>query len=351
IGGGLGPAAPVIRGLLIAFPLLVVFAALFASADAVFAELAGDLLDRELDLGSLPGRSLMAVVAGWVAVGLLVFVVRGEESPTQARLDAAWSRRPRLGSIEAITVLVLVDLLFAGFVVLQAAYLFGGRDTLDATGLTYAEYARRGFFELLAVALAVGGLVLAVEAFVARRSRAYLLAAIGLVLMTLVVLASAFLRLRLYQDAYGWTELRFYVLAAIAWLGLGAVAAVAALVTDRSRWLLHLMLGLSVAFGLAFNVIGPVRFIAEQNLARAAEPGRVPAGGSSGLDIRYLSSLGDDALAVIAEALPSRLPAALVDEARLVLEARRMDLQHDEEGRAWQAWNLSRERARSLLSR
>ncbi|HYM53672.1 MAG TPA: DUF4173 domain-containing protein, partial [Candidatus Dormibacteraeota bacterium] len=243
---GVGRGMPVLRGLLIAIPLLILFAALFAAADAAFAEIAGDLFGWRLDLGSLPGRVVLALVAAWVAAGLLAFVVHGREPASAGQVDAAWQRRPRLGTGEALTVLVAIDLLFAGFVILQATYLFGGGDTRAATGLTYAEYARRGFFELLAVAFVVGGLVLALEGFVIRRPRPYLAATIGLVVLTLVVLASAFLRLRLYQDAYGWTELRFYVLAAIAWLAIGAVGAVVAVVTDRTRWLLHGMLALSI---------------------------------------------------------------------------------------------------------
>src|SRR4029453_9464446 len=109
---------------------------------------------------------------------------------------------------------------------------------------TYADYARRGFFELLAVAFAVGGLVLALETFVARRGLAYLCSLIGLIGLTLVVLASAYLRLRLYQDAYGWTELRFYVLAAIAWLAIGIGITIVLLWGDRMGWLLP---GLAVA--------------------------------------------------------------------------------------------------------
>jgi len=346
---GLGRGAPILRGLLIAIPLLLLFVALFAAADAAFAKIAGDLFDWDLDLGSLPGRVTVALVAAWLAAGLLAFVVHGRAPQSEAAWSATWQRRPRLGAAEAVTVLVALDLLFAGFVALQATYLFGGGDTLAATGLTYAEYARRGFFELLAVALAVGALILVLEGFVARRPRIYLGAAIGLVSLTLVVLASAFLRLRLYQDAYGWTELRFYVLTAIAWLAIGAAGAVYAIATNRTRWLLHGMLVLSVVFGLAFNVIGPIRFVAEQNVARALNPELVAPGGQHGLDVWYLATLGDDAIAVLAEAAP-RLPAAADRQsARVVLDQRAFELLAED--RDWQAWNLSHERARSLLTR
>jgi hypothetical protein len=344
---GSSALAPVVRGLLIAVPLVIVFVVLFSAADAVFARITSDLLDWNLDLGSLPGRLAVAGLVAWVMAGLLAFVARREDRAPGVGGDGIPRRRPSLGAAEAVTVLVVLDLLFIGFVVLQGTYLFGGRDTLEASGLTYADYARRGFFELLAVAFLVGGLILAMERLVRSRTRAYVLAAIGLVVLTIVVLASAFLRLRLYQDAYGWTELRFYVLAAIGWLAIGALMAVATLATDRTRWLLHGMLALSFAFGLAFNVIGPLRFIAEQNIQRAVHPELVAPAGETGLDVYYLAYLGDDALTVLAESLCT-LPASLQDEAVDAVRVWTDQVAGDEPGRAWQAWNLSRERARDL---
>jgi Domain of unknown function (DUF4173) len=131
----------------------------------------------------------------------------------------------------------VVDLLFALFVGLQIAYLFGARDTLEAAGLTYSDYARRGFFELVAAAALAGGLVAALDRAIAPRSRWFVGLAIGLMCLTAIVLVSAAIRLRLYQEAYGWTELRFYVYAAIAWLGVGLVSATVLLLRDRmGRW-------------------------------------------------------------------------------------------------------------------
>ena len=339
-----GKVAPVLRGLVIAVPLVLMFVALFSSADAVFARITGDLFDWNLELGTLIERLLFAGFVAWLAAGLLSFVAKGEDAAPRASGGAA-RPRPSLGSAEAVTVLVVLDLLFIGFVALQGAYLFGGRDTLAASGITYAEYARRGFFELLAVAFLVAGLILALEGFVRTRTRAYVVAAIGLVLLTIAVLASAFLRLRLYQDAYGWTELRFYVLAAIAWLAIGAAITVVTVARDQTRWLIHGMLLISFLFGIGFNLIGPVRFIAEQNIERAVNPRLVAPGGETGLDIVYLGILGEDALTVLAENLCD-LPAWQSSQARDTLKMWQGWIRRDPAGKAWQAWNLSRERAR-----
>jgi hypothetical protein len=339
--GGLGPWSGVLRGLLIALPLVLLFMALFSAADAVFAEWTNRLFNWDLDLGSFIGRTIFVLVVAWLTAGLLGFAARPGADATAEGLTETWGRRPRIGTMETLTVLVALNVVFLAFVVLQAAYLFGGRDTLAETGYTYAEYARRGFFELLAVAFLVGALVLATESFVRERTLAYRVALIGLVAMTLVVLASAFLRLRLYQDAYGWTELRFYVLAAIFWLAIGAVMAVGTILANRSGWLVHGLLVLSVLFGLAFNVIGPVRYVAEQNVARPSTRFEI--------DFDYLVSLGADAAPYAVQWVDRPLPPTVIERFYgRVAEASGLN---DPRNDAWQAWNLSRENARELLGR
>jgi hypothetical protein len=348
-------ATPVLRGLLIALPIGLIFVALFSAADAVFARVVRDAFTFDLDLGDATGRVVVTLVAGWLAAGALAFAVpqpaMGSTTPdaNPATPNADALPLPRLGVTEAVTVLVVVDLLFALFVALQAAYLFGGQDTLEASGLTYSEYARRGFLELIVVAALAGGLVLTLQAVVTHRSRLHVGAAIGLGLLTAVVLASALLRLRLYQEAYGWTELRFYALAAIAWMGIGLVLLIVALAASRARWLPHALIVSALVAGLAVNVIGPVRFVAEQNVARLLHPELVAPDGESGLDAFYLMMLGSDALPALIDALP-----ALSDDQRDALRAelhfRADSLASDPARRAWQAWNLSRERARTLLA-
>ena len=240
IRAGLRPWTPVLRGLLLAAPIVVLFTLLFASADAVFAGLARTALGFhvEADLDDLATRATVIAVVAWGAAGLLALaggllptLVPGSDArPAGRSLGAASSADLArggltVGSTEAATVLVVVDLLFAAFVALQLAYLFGGRDTLALAGLTYADYARRGFFELVAVARAgrdarrrassspcAGGRAPA-------RSRV-----LALLALTASSSLSAFVRLRLYQDAYGWTELRFVVLTAIVWLAVALAA-------------------------------------------------------------------------------------------------------------------------------
>jgi hypothetical protein len=384
VTAGARRATPVLRGLLLALPVMALFALLFASADAVFAELARSTLSwrLDLDLSTVVDRTLWVGVVAWgmagllaVAAGVLPALVPGGtaargrgSAPDRAApptdgpppppwwtggslgaASAAQMRQPlRLGSIEAATVLWLVVALFAAFVVLQLAYLFGGRDTLSVAGLTYSDYARRGFFELVAVAMLAGMLVVALDLAVARRARAQLAASLALLGLTGVVLLSAFVRLRLYQDAYGWTELRFVVVVAILWLAVALGIAAWLVLARMTRWTLH-ALGILVLVTIgAMNVVGPQAFVTGRNLDRALNPGIVPAGGRTGLDAGYLATLGDEAVPGIVAAY-AQLPVDARRAVNAFLEERRDALRADPSVRGWPAWNLTRARARAAL--
>jgi hypothetical protein len=152
----------------------------------------------------------------------------------------------------------------------------------------------------------------------------------------------------LYQDAYGWTELRLYVLATIAWLAIGTVGLVVALVVDRVRWIGHGLLVAALAVGLVLNVIGPARFITEQNVARLIDPSLVPPNGQAGLDTSYVLRLGDDAVPALVMALPA-LEGNAADDLAATLSARLDELRTEPGLNAWQAWNAGRVASRYAL--
>ncbi|MBA2718512.1 MAG: DUF4173 domain-containing protein [Chloroflexi bacterium] len=365
-------AGPVARGLVLAIPALVVFAVLFSAADLAFDQLMARLFTWDVDLGLLPLRIAIAFLIAWGVTGLLA-VAAGSivdepgtagsppMQPVAQSLGAAAAGLParvardgepapliRLGPIEAATILIAVDVLFAVFVLLQIRYLFGGQDSLAVTGLPYAQYARSGFFELVWVAFLAGGLLAVVHAIAARRTLVLVGAGIALAALTAAVLVSALIRLRIYQDAYGWTELRFYVLASIVWLGIGIAITIAFLARDRMGYLLHGLAIAAVVVLIGINIVGPSRVIAEENVARVLNPALVPPDGMTGLDVRYASALGDDAVPALIRALPALAEA---DRSNLLarLERRREALAASD-ATSWPAWNLGRELARQALA-
>jgi hypothetical protein len=333
---------------------MLIFAVLFASADPIFNRGFEDLMNFSIDLRDLPGRIIFALAVGWLAAGVLSIAAYGLPELERSSLGAAvrsssLARERLLGTTEALVVLVAIDLIVGLFVALQLAYLFGGLDTLAAAGMKYSDYARRGYFELVAAAALAGGILVALEYQVTRRSRAYVALAIGLVGLTIVVLASAALRLSLYQDAYGWTELRLYVAVSIAAMAVTLATLAAFLATDRTRWLGHAMVVIGLVSLIALNLLAPAAFVAERNLARVIDPTLVPPDGEVSLDADYLGVLPDDAIPALVASLPS-----LPDEERYrvlqLLKARRTDLALEAAYTSPFAWNLGRERARAALA-
>jgi hypothetical protein len=340
-----GKIASVGVGIALAFPFLVVFAVLFASADAVFSSAMTNVFDlRKWSIGDLIGRAFVGAFFAWVGGGLFLIAGRGADTTMPAVLPRL---RGLLSSTAGTTTLLSVDALFLFFVALQVAYLFGGVDTLNATGLTYSSYARRGFFELIAVAALAGGLLFAVELVVARRTRLYVGAALTLALATLVVVVSAAYRMQLYQLAYGWTEQRFYALAGIGWLGMGGAAAALLVWRNATRWLLHAAALIALAVAVAINLIGPASFVARQDLERVIDPRGLPDDAYRGLDAYYLATLGDGAVPALIESLPRLGPA---DRAALGSALRTFALERrDLDPVALPGVSLDRERARQAL--
>jgi len=349
---------PVIRGLLLALPVLVIFTLLLASADLVFADYLKDLFSLEIspDLLELLWRGIIVLGATWFLAGGLAYALgRSQASDDQGALEKALgslAQVVRLGFVEAATVLISVDLLFLVFVWIQFAYLFGGQANITVEGYTYAEYARRGFFELLAVSVLTLGLILGLRWLTRRETGRQVQVFNGLSSLmaglVLVILASAFQRLRLYEAAYGYTQLRLYSHVFMVWL---AVAFIWFLVT-LWRWPLDRLgtgpdrfaIGAFVAvlgFLITLNAINPDAFIARQNLARYQASGK--------LDAYYLTRLSEDAVPALVLAIDR-----VTGEEREVLRGHlRYRLESMEESTRWRSWpsfHLARRRAYDVLA-
>jgi hypothetical protein len=285
-GRSLRGATSAAFGLVLVAPVLAVFSALFAEADPLFAD--GLRNAFRLDLSGLVPHALVIGAVGWASAGFLRGAVRGGG----IRVPPI----PGGGSIPFTTIgtaLGCIAALFLIFVLLQARYLFGGDSLLGPAGsFSYADYARRGFFELVTVTgLTLPVLLLADWALDQRQgvARARFRSLAGLLLGLLgVIVVSALSRMALYTGMYGLTELRVYVTAfmlllcaVFAWFGVTVLRG------NRGAF----MRGTLIAGGCAvavLNVVDPDALIARVNLARSSA--RVP------VDLSYLASLSADAV-------------------------------------------------------
>jgi hypothetical protein len=309
--------------------LLVVFGTLFASADAAFA----DLLAKAVpDVNG-------AAVARWIYLFVMTTVILGGAAylrvapPDLSRMDGASPRR--VGRLEWAIPLSLLVLLFAMFVAVQLTVLFGGsKYVMDTDGLTYADHARGGFWQLLVVT----GLTLLVLAGAARwapratrADRTLIRVVLGaLAGLTLVVVISALYRMNVYADTYGLTRLRLLVAICEIWLGVVFLLVLVAGIRLRAAWLPRVVVGAGVAALLGLAAVNPDALIAERNVTRFEQIDRI--------DVYYLSTLSPDAVPAL-----ERLPQPERDCALWDIAQR---LGPDD----WRGWSYGRVQARELFA-
>jgi hypothetical protein len=288
VGSSLSAA---LRTLMVAVPIVLVFAGLLAAADPMFSELLSDALDAfGIDLwGTMLSRTLTIAGASVAMAGILSFALRRRgEAPAVAEVPG------RLAMRTTATVFVMVSLLFASFGLVQARFLFGGDHGQLPRGLTFAGYAHQGFFQLVAVVTLTLVLILALGRWTKLETpshgAAFKVLGSMLVLCTAPLWAAAVQRMLIYQDAYGATVLRVFVLAFLSATGLLLAYRAVSLWWKPQRFGGG-ALALSLLSAIALNVVNPDAFIAEHNLGR---PTTVVV-----LDTWYLGQLSADAVPAV----------------------------------------------------
>lgn len=396
----------VLRGLVVALPLLLIFGGLFMAADAMYE----DLVNRAInfDLETIVSHVMLTTVLAWLTAGYLrgtmipsfvgvpasakdepkseaapsdaTFVEKVAAEPSDAsaslpdnatilehinRSDPPESGTPTpkkrfdwrnldsssvvpvftLGTVETVIILGLVDLLFLSFVIVQVPYLFGGMELVQNTpDFKLAEYARRGFGELVAVAALVLPVLLISHWLLRRESKMperlfRILAGVQIALL-FVIMASAVQRLVLLTGelGYGMTTVRFYPMVFMTWLAV--VFGWFALTVFRGKrqhfawgalWSAIVILG-------ATNLMNPDAFIARTNL-HLMEKGRE-------FDAYYNAhELSDDAIPTLLSGLPS-MPVDDQCEVKSAIHYRYRELGQISDLRSF---NLSRRAAFKML--
>ncbi|MFD7845984.1 DUF4153 domain-containing protein [Nocardia sp. NPDC059764] len=309
--------------------LLLIMVPLLAGADAVFAGLVDGLIPA-VDVPAVIRWVAVFVVAGSGVTGAL-YLLAGP--PPAAVDDDSLPGRDRGRVARRISLLEwgipvgALTIVFTAFVATQVAVLFGGDGYVQRTAsLTYAEYARSGFWQLSVVSLltlAVIGVVLRFAAQDGVTERSWLRIAIAVVIgLVLVIVASALHRMWTYQQAYGFTLLRLLVEVFEGWIALVYLMLLAGLVRLRRYWVPRVAVGAALTTLLALSVLNPEGFVADRNIARWQSGKR--------LDTHYLSDLSPDVLPAT-----DRLPEP---QRSAIANAVRERLKDD----SWQGWNYSR---------
>jgi uncharacterized protein DUF4153 len=283
-------ARSIVRGLLLTVPIVIVLIALLRNADPIIAW-GTDRITALLPQWSVPTRLLFFL--------FLLSLTLGANSISARQAEAQLPALPKvtgrtIGMTEQKMVLIAVAVTLWIFVLLQISYLFHSPPSAIGSGVTFANYARQGFSELSFAVTIVGGIILGLEATRPGDAdpaapRSLLSLETALIIALELILLSAFRRVILYEQAYGFTTARLF---AQAYMVVMAVALVVLWLEVRKGFV-------SIAFARRVAVIGLAAFtvwvywnyeawIVNQNIDRSRASGK--------FDSEYATRLSRDAV-------------------------------------------------------
>lgn len=275
----------ILIGLAISLPIAAILMSLFMSADAVFADATQKVIDfLGLDFATIIWDIILGVMFGLFLAAMLLGLKYSEEKQKPVT---------KIGdNIESIiigTFLTIINVFIIAFVAFQFAYLFGGTVNITASDMSYAEYARRGFFELSTAS----GIIFAIALFVlimTKKKAGKLplwiqLTTVCLCVCNSVLLVSAVKRMLLYVDVYGLSVKRVLTLWFMAIIGFCLLWMVIKCFVNKiyvMKWI-----GLTVIVGVCIlSLTNTERIIAKYNVDRY-----LSAPTENSIDIYYLGQL------------------------------------------------------------
>lgn len=336
-----GVGLKVATGIGISLPILLVVLSLLSQADGVFGFFLSEIPRVLLSWTSFETLWRLFLIA-LVAMGLFAYfhalMEEREEhveipDPTREEHKIVWD------GVIMVTVLTMINIVYIAFTVIQISYLFTGNQMLLPAGMTYAEYAKNGFNELVMVTLINFAILLMTMHFASRaKSLLYRLIQGLLSLLTVgtgFMLFSAYFRLSLYEAYYGYTYSRLLGHAFMIFLAILLVISLVKIWHDRFS-LIQSFAIVGLASYVLLNYVNMDAIIAKNNIARYHD--------SKILDIDYLTELSYDAVPIILSlAEDERVGSEVVSK----LERRIAKLPANDH---WQSFNFSTYQAKKWVS-
>ncbi|MFK5969697.1 MAG: DUF4173 domain-containing protein [Candidatus Marithrix sp.] len=328
----------ILRGLMVTIPMLLIFGLLLVASDGRFEQAVYDSLDWGLSEEAVLRFGAIFIVCCWFSIAILRGTVLTNNLIDGKLQFPIW----RLGCIETGMILGAVNLLFLSFIIIQFTYFFGGDILVQSLdGPTYAIYARRGFMQLIVVTLLVIILLISTHwlyrPYNQFEKNLYQSLSIIMIIMTIIIAASAAHRMYLYTSVYGFTELRFYISFFMLWLMVLFIWFSFTILRSKRTQFTFGAITSGLFFIALLHVINPDARIAEFNLERLQVKQR--------FDASYITSLSTDAIPTILANI-----SYIEEKQRCKLWNYLNKLPVLQTNKEWRAFNWSQYQAQTLWS-
>ena len=296
-GTNVGIIKRVVIGVAISAPCLIFLLIMLSRADAIFSHVVSDSLWWLVSLLHFTTitRVIFGIVIGFYLFGMLVYITRVSHEESEGRVI-----KEKRGDLLIINiVLVSILIIYTLFVIIQFRYLFASSDNLPF-GLTFESYARRGFFELMALT-AINIALILITCWLSKDQRARLTKVLCFYLcaVTAVLLTSSFYRMWLHGSDDGLTRMRLLVFGFLIFKAIGIL--VTFVYISRPNFnIVAIYCLIALIYYLSLNII-PI-----DNIVAHSQVNKYFASGRAGM--HYALTLSDDAAPQIARLLYSDNP-------------------------------------------
>lgn len=334
------------KSLLITIPIILVVLILLMSADQVFEKIFDKVfldLSKVLSLEGivkLLSRLSVILITFLLCGGFLVNLVKDNTMFTKEDEDTKVTVKFENLTINMIlTVLNIIYLIF-GFI--QITNLF--MNTSNNPNFDYSSYARQGFFQLMFVSFINFVILIVANINKVKKTKSQKIynkiMSLLIILFTIIIIISAFYRMNLYQETYGYTYLRIFVDFVLISEVLISIPIIIYLLGKKIDILKSVIIITSFMFVL-LNFMNIDNFIAEKNIDRYFNNPE-----DSNFDISYLCKLGTDATEQITRLLKAD-DEYIVKRTERYLYEQKQSLNLDEMN--WQEYNMSKKEAKEIL--
>lgn len=342
-----GNIKKILTGLLISFPLLIVIISLLSSADMVFSDMIRNFtkIFNNINIGDFIGRLILIIIVSALTFSYLWYLSIPNNSGGIQAGSTENKATLSFDPVIVITILISINAVYLLFTFVQFTYLFDSIGHNLPQNFTFAEYARRGFFELLVVTLinlTILLLTVSLTKSIGNKTSIFIkILNSFLVFCTGIMLFSAHFRMSLYEQTYGYTYLRVFTHSFMLYIFALLIIALVK-VWDKKLIILKYYIIISLIAYTIINFMNVDSIIAKNNIERYHRTGKI--------DVSYLTMLSYDAVPQLLDFLPELKSK---DSASAIkLENRLHDEKNDlNNNNNWQSFNFSMNKAKNSLAK
>ena len=339
----------IIIGVIISLPILIIIVSLLTSADAIFQNAFTKIyiIIRNI-IFSVNIESIISIIIRLILIFIifiyllsLMFNLIKKSSIFNKALEKSQTKNINIDGIILNTILTILNIIYLIFTITQTIFLM---EQIRNGGTNHAEYARMGFFQLMAVS-AINFVIILISNLNKKEENKSVkkytkIMNILIAIFTIVILISSMIRMSLYEQEYGYTFLRLMVYAIEITELILIIPTIAYIINKKIKIIKIYFIIITCAY-IIVNYLNIDYLIAKRNIDQYLNNSKRP------IDCIYLvNTLSTDAIPEM-----TRLLEVEDENIKKIIQQYFYKLKNNNENRKWQEFNISIENAKKEIEK